>query len=204
MKTYNAEFKQTTLLVFHSFSNDRKGSTYCHHKQLTRKVPEAEVPVWPAVFFAFWCITSFQAVCLLICLVLGILVHTHKVRTASSSQEKGKSCYRVVVADQKKTHSPHFSFLYFYFCINKCKTTFVKAVVDHTVVGGEEGQTLIPTDICHSFNTVKWTSLPLASTTELSLLAREHWKGPALQLLCTGTSRRIQDWRLWPYAFYNG
>lgn len=122
----------------------------------------------------------------------------------SGSQEKGENCYRFVVADQKKTHSPHFSFLYFYFCINKRKTTFVKAVVDHTVVGGEEGQTLIPTDIRHSFNTVNWTSLPLASTIALSLLAREHWKGPVLQLLCTGTSRRIQDWRLWPYAFYSG
>lgn len=150
-----------------------------------------------------WRITSFQAVCLLICRVLGILVHahTHKI---PGVRRKVKTVTGLLLQTKKKTHSPHFSFLYFYFCINKRKTTFVKAVVDHTVVGGEEGQTLIPTDIRHSFNTVNWTSLPLASTIALSLLAREHWKGPVLQLLCTGTSRRIQDRRLWPYAFYSG
>lgn len=156
---------------------------------------------WPAVLFPFWHSTVPQQ--FVSSFVLGVLEHKQELRTVFRSKEKNDSCWEVVTTDRKKTHSLHVSFLYFYFfCINKCKTTFVKAVVDHTVVRGEEGQTLIPTDICHSFNTVNGASLPLASTIKPSLLASEHWKGIGLQPLSAGT--QIQDWCLWPWASYNG
>lgn len=55
------------------------------------------------------------------------------------------------------------------------------------------GQTLLPNDICHSFNTVNWTSLTYASTITLSPFASEGGKGPVVQSLCAGTSRSAQD-----------
>lgn len=54
---------------------------------------------------------------------------------------------------------------------------FVKAVVEDTVACGDEGQTLLPNDLCHSFNTVNWTSLTLARTVQLSLFVSECWRG---------------------------
>lgn len=94
---------------------------------------------------------------------------------------------RLLLQTKRKLIQCTSAFYIFIFLYNKCKTTFVKAVVDHTVVCGEEGQTLIPTDICHPFNTVTGASLPLASTIKPSLLASEHWKGIGLQPLSAGT-----------------
>lgn len=70
---------------------------------------------------------------------------------------KSKVLLVFVVADQRKL-AAHQLFILLFLYKQTVKTTFVKAVVEHTVACGEEGQTLLLNDRCHSFNTANWTS----------------------------------------------
>lgn len=116
--------------------------------------------------------------CVLTCLASGALEHKQELWTAFRSQDRGNKLLQVCSCQLKENSVTAYQlFILLFLYKQTLRLIFVKAVVEDTVACGDEGQTLLPNDLCHSFNTVNWTSLTLARTVQLSLFVSECWRG---------------------------